>query len=116
MVLGWSGMFDGFARSEKDSSREDSIESLPHLLCVTNLMVHGHTILRATQFFEFLATIAVDAWARRLFAATGDRRAVVSDAHALYFGIELRGGELTPGHGARIGATDFDTWFETCQS
>ena len=122
-----------------------------------------YTILRATQFFEFLpqtveagaegdrvrlstglmqlvavddvaATVAelatgapvggrvelggpealgVDDWARRLFAATGDERTVVSDPHARYFGTELHGGELTPGDGARIGATDFDTWFAT---
>jgi uncharacterized protein YbjT (DUF2867 family) len=118
------------------------------------------TILRATQFFEFLpqiveagaegdtvrlstgliqfvavddvaATVAelatgapldgrlelggpesmgIDAWARRLFAATGDGRTVVSDPHARYYGTELRG-ELTPRDGARIGATDFDSWF-----
>ncbi len=120
-----------------------------------------HTILRATQFFEFLpriveagaeggsvrlstglmqlvaaddvaATVAelatgapvngrielggpealgIDAWARRLFAATGDERTVVSDPHARYYGTELKAGELTPGDAARIGATDFDTWF-----
>jgi uncharacterized protein YbjT (DUF2867 family) len=120
-----------------------------------------YTILRATQFFEFLPEIAaagveggsvrlstglsqpvavddvaatlaelatgapaggrvelggpealgIDAWARRLFAATGDERTVVSDPHASYFGTELKGGELTPGDGARIGASDFDTWF-----
>jgi uncharacterized protein YbjT (DUF2867 family) len=120
-----------------------------------------YTILRATQFFEFLpqiveagaegdrvrlstglmqlvavddvaATVAelataapangrlelggpeklgIDAWARRLFAATGDRRTVVPDPHAPYFGAELRAGELTAGEGARIGPTDFDTWF-----
>jgi uncharacterized protein YbjT (DUF2867 family) len=120
-----------------------------------------YTILRATQFFEFLPEIAeagaegdsvrltnglsqpaavdevaatvaelatgvpvggrvelggpealsIDAWARRLFAATGDERAVISDPHASYFGAELKGGELTPGDGARIGATDFDSWF-----
>jgi uncharacterized protein YbjT (DUF2867 family) len=122
-----------------------------------------HTILRSTQFFEFLPQIAeegaegdsvrlstglmqlvaaddvaatvaelatgapvggrvelggpealgVDAWARRLFAATGDARTVVSDPHARYFGTELHGGELTPGDGARIGAIDFDSWFAT---
>jgi uncharacterized protein YbjT (DUF2867 family) len=122
-----------------------------------------YTILRATQFFEFLPEIAeagaegdrvrltnglsrpvavdevaatvaelatgapvggrvelggpealgIDAWARRLFAATGDERTVVSDPHASYFGAELKGGELTPGDGARIGATDFDSWFAT---
>jgi uncharacterized protein YbjT (DUF2867 family) len=59
--------------------------------------------------------LGIDAWARRLFAATGDERTVVSDPHARYFGTELRGGELTPGDGARIGATDFDTWFAAQQ-
>jgi uncharacterized protein YbjT (DUF2867 family) len=120
-----------------------------------------YTILRSTQFFEFLAqtiesgaegesvrlspglmqlvaaddvaatvaalataapvggrvelggpeALGIDDWARRLFAATGDERTVVSDPHARYFGTELRGGELTPGDGARIGATAFDAWF-----
>jgi len=122
-----------------------------------------HTILRATQFFEFLpqiveagaegggvrlstglmqfvaaddvaATVAelavgapaggrvelggpealgIDAWARRLFAATGDQRAVVGDPHARYYGTELHGGELTTGAGARTGTVDFDTWLAT---
>jgi uncharacterized protein YbjT (DUF2867 family) len=57
--------------------------------------------------------LGMDAWARRLFAATGDQRTVVSDPHALYYGTELRGGELTPGDGARIGTIDFDAWFAT---
>jgi uncharacterized protein YbjT (DUF2867 family) len=119
-----------------------------------------YTILRATQFFEFLpqiveagaeregvrlstglmqfvaaddvaATVAdlataapvggrvelggpeslgIDAWARRLFAITGDQRPVIADPHARYYGTELQGGELTTGDGARIGPTDFDTW------
>ena len=125
-----------------------------------------YTILRATQFFEFLgqivesgaegdgvrlstglmqlvavddvaATVAelatgapvggrvelggpealgIDAWGRRLFAATGDGRAVVGDPHARYFGTELAGGELTPGDGARIAPTDFDAWFAAQQA
>jgi uncharacterized protein YbjT (DUF2867 family) len=120
-----------------------------------------YTILRATQFFEFLpqivesaagdghvrvstgmfqfvaadevaATVAelatgapaggrvelggpealgLDAWARRLFAATGDARTVIADPRALYYGTELHGGELTPGEGARVGTIDFDAWF-----
>jgi uncharacterized protein YbjT (DUF2867 family) len=57
--------------------------------------------------------LGIDDWARRLFAATGDERTVISDPHARYFGTELTGGELTPGDGARIGAIDFDTWFAT---
>jgi uncharacterized protein YbjT (DUF2867 family) len=55
--------------------------------------------------------LGIDDWARRLFALTGDERTVISDPHARYFGTELRGGELTPGDRARIGATDFSTWF-----
>src|SRR5690349_3646530 len=124
-----------------------------------------YTVLRATQFFEFLpqiveagaegggvrlstglmqfvaaddvaATVAelatgapaggrielggpealgIDAWARRLFAATGDGRTVVGDPHAPYYGTELHGGELTTGAGARIGTVDFETWFAASQ-
>jgi uncharacterized protein YbjT (DUF2867 family) len=59
--------------------------------------------------------LGIDAWARRLFAATGDRRAVVTDPHARYFGTELHGGELTTGAGARVGAIDFETWFAAQQ-
>jgi uncharacterized protein YbjT (DUF2867 family) len=119
-----------------------------------------YTILRATQFFDFLPQIVeagaegdtvrlstglmqlvavddvaaavaelatgaprgrvelggpealgIDAWARRLFAATGDARTVVSDPQARYYGTELAGGELTAGEGARIGAIDFDAWY-----
>jgi uncharacterized protein YbjT (DUF2867 family) len=122
-----------------------------------------YTILRATQFFEFLPEIVetgaegdgvrlstgltqpvaadevaatltelatagpvggrvelggpealgIDAWARRLFAATGDERTVVGDPHALYYGTELHGGELTAGDGARTGTIDFEKWFST---
>jgi uncharacterized protein YbjT (DUF2867 family) len=55
--------------------------------------------------------LGIDDWARRLFALTGDGRAVVSDPHARYFGTELKGGELTPGENPRIGTIDFDAWF-----
>jgi uncharacterized protein YbjT (DUF2867 family) len=57
--------------------------------------------------------LGIDAWARRLFATTGDQRTVIGDPHARYYGTELPGGELTTGDGARIGTIDFDTWFAT---
>jgi uncharacterized protein YbjT (DUF2867 family) len=57
--------------------------------------------------------LGIDAWGRRLFAATGDERTVVSDSHARYYGTELSGDELTPGDGARIAPTDFEAWFAT---
>jgi uncharacterized protein YbjT (DUF2867 family) len=59
--------------------------------------------------------LGIDAWARLLFAATGDNRAVIADPHARYYGTELHGGELTPGKGAHIGNVDFDTWFAANQ-
>jgi uncharacterized protein YbjT (DUF2867 family) len=55
--------------------------------------------------------LGLDAWARRLFTATGDKRTVIADPHARYYGTELHGGELTAGDGARIGAVDFASWF-----
>jgi uncharacterized protein YbjT (DUF2867 family) len=141
----------GYLRAKVAQEAEIEAESIPW------------TILRSTQFFEFLAQTAeegaegdtvrlptglmqpvaaddvaatvaelagsapvgghvelggpealgIDAWARRLFVATGDKRTVVSDPRARYFGTELAGGELTPGDGARIAPTHFDAWFAT---
>ena len=59
--------------------------------------------------------LGIDAWGRRLFAASGDNRAVIADPRARYYGTELHGGELTPGEGARIGTVDFDMWFAANQ-
>ena len=119
-----------------------------------------YTILRSTQFFEFvdgivksgadgdairlspallqpiasddvaaaLADLAVgapvngtvevagpeacplDELARKLLAATGDRRQVIADVHARYFGAELNDQSLTPGDHPRIGSTRFEDW------
>ncbi|SHM14576.1 SDR family oxidoreductase [Chitinophaga sp. CF418] len=41
----------------------------------------------------------------------GDSRAIVADAHALYFGAELNDQSLVPGPDPRIGKIDFETWF-----
>jgi uncharacterized protein YbjT (DUF2867 family) len=73
----------------------------------TSAPVGGHVELGGPE------ALGVDAWARRLFAATGDERTVVSDPHARYYGTELTNGELTPGDGARIAPTHFDAWFAT---
>ena len=37
--------------------------------------------------------LGIDAWARRLFAATGDNRTVIADPHARYYGTELQDGK-----------------------
>lgn len=41
-----------------------------------------------------------------------DRRPVVSDIHARYFGVELNDRSLTPDNKPRIGATRFEEWLK----
>jgi uncharacterized protein YbjT (DUF2867 family) len=119
-----------------------------------------YTIVRATQFFEFISRIAdssaagdtihlppalfqpaavaelaarvaevaagepvngvvevagpeplpMDEAVRRVLAAAGDPRKVVSDPHAQYFGTELNNESLVPDEGPRLTATSFDDW------
>jgi uncharacterized protein YbjT (DUF2867 family) len=119
-----------------------------------------YTILRSTQFFEFidgiikagtdgdvirlspalvqpiasddvaaaLADIAVgspvndtvevagpepfplDKLASDVLAANKDRRQVIADIHARYFGSVLNDQSLTPGRNPRIGPTRFEDW------
>jgi uncharacterized protein YbjT (DUF2867 family) len=121
-----------------------------------------YTIVRSTQFFEFVAGIAdaatvdhevhaspghlqpiassevvshladivtgpalnstveiagpeplgIDELVRRLFATTADRRTVVTDPHAGYFGAQVDADLLTPtpGAGAWIAPTTYDKW------
>lgn len=119
-----------------------------------------YTLLRATQFFEFiegiinssvhggiirlspaliqpvaaddvsaaLADLAVgapangtvevagadrfplDELARKFLAARDDKREVIADVHARYFGSELNDRSLVAGDNAHIGPTRFDSW------
>jgi uncharacterized protein YbjT (DUF2867 family) len=48
----------------------------------------------------------------RYLEATHDKRKVVGDAHALYFGTELDDRSLVPGANPRIGRIHFQEWFE----
>jgi uncharacterized protein YbjT (DUF2867 family) len=54
--------------------------------------------------------IPLDKLARNVFAATADKRKVIADVHARYFGTELDDRSLTPGDNPRIGRTRFDDW------
>jgi uncharacterized protein YbjT (DUF2867 family) len=119
-----------------------------------------YTILRSTQFFEFVGRIAdaaaqgdvvrlspallqpiaaddvaaaladlavgpplnrtveiagpqaypLDKLARKVLAARGDKRQVIADTHARYYGTELDDGSLTPGDRPRLGPTGLDAW------
>jgi uncharacterized protein YbjT (DUF2867 family) len=54
--------------------------------------------------------IGVDELVGRYFRATNDPRAIVTDIHARYFGMELNDRSLTPGENPRIGPTRFEDW------
>jgi uncharacterized protein YbjT (DUF2867 family) len=119
-----------------------------------------YTIVRSTQFFEFIGRIAesgadgnvirlspallqpiasddvadamadaalgapvngtieiagpepwpLDKLARSLLNANGDRREVIADVHARYYGTELNDQSLTPGDHPRLGSIRFEDW------
>jgi uncharacterized protein YbjT (DUF2867 family) len=53
---------------------------------------------------------ALDKFARKFLSAQGDKRQVIADIHARYFGAELDDRSLTPGEHPRFGPTSFDDW------
>ncbi len=119
-----------------------------------------HTIVRATQFFEFVPGIAQNAaegatiqlpsslmqpiaaddvaaaladvalgepingiveiagpdqirqdeLVRQFLSATGDKRKVISEVHARYYGLEVNDQSLVPGPNPRLGSTHFAEW------
>jgi uncharacterized protein YbjT (DUF2867 family) len=54
--------------------------------------------------------IPLDAIVRRYLAAKGDKRQVIADVHARYFGTELNDKSLTPADRPRLGAVRFEDW------
>jgi len=54
--------------------------------------------------------IPLDALARQYLAAKGDKRQVIADVHARYFGTELNDKSLTPRTRARLGSIRFGDW------
>ncbi|WP_029584587.1 SDR family oxidoreductase [Bradyrhizobium sp. URHD0069] len=54
--------------------------------------------------------IPLDAIARQYLAAKADRRQVIADIHARYFGAPLDDKSLTPGDRPRLGAIRFEDW------
>jgi len=53
---------------------------------------------------------SLDEFGRRYLTATKDRRKVIADIHARYFGAELDDRSLTPGQNPRLGAVRFEDW------
>jgi uncharacterized protein YbjT (DUF2867 family) len=54
--------------------------------------------------------IPLDALARLHLAHAGDRREVIADIHAGYFGTQLDDKSLTPGAAPLLGAIRFEDW------
>jgi len=54
--------------------------------------------------------LPLDELARRYLSAIQDRRQVVGDAKARYFGTVINDQSLTPGDNARLGSIRFDDW------
>lgn len=52
----------------------------------------------------------IDNIARKYLAASGDKREVIADVHARYFGVALNDRSLTPGDSPRLGAIRFADW------
>ena len=47
---------------------------------------------------------------KEYLAAKGDKRQIVADVHARYFGAELDDSSLMPGDHPRFGSTSFEDW------
>jgi uncharacterized protein YbjT (DUF2867 family) len=54
--------------------------------------------------------IRMDELVRRFLSANGDPRKVITDVHALYYGIEVNDQSLVPGKNPRLGPTRFEDW------
>lgn len=61
-------------------------------------------------------TCPLDQLARKLMAATGDRRQVIADVRARYFGVVLDDRSLTPGEHPRLGTVRFGDWLDRSRS
>jgi uncharacterized protein YbjT (DUF2867 family) len=66
--------------------------------------------LNATVELAGPEPIRQDELVRRFMNASGDKRKIATDIHALYYGTELTDESLTPGDNPRLGPTRFEDW------
>src|SRR5262245_12543488 len=55
-------------------------------------------------------SLPIAEFVRRFLTASGDKRTVVADPHARYFGAALDDRGLNPGDSPRLGPTRFNDW------
>ena len=58
----------------------------------------------------------LDSFARKFLATGGDKREVIADVHARYFGAALNDRSLTPGDNPRLGSIRFADWLSRAAS
>jgi uncharacterized protein YbjT (DUF2867 family) len=68
--------------------------------------LNGTVEVAGPEVFRF------DEFIRQNLRASNDRREVVTDPHARYFGAELSERSLVPGDGAQLGQTRFADWLK----
>jgi uncharacterized protein YbjT (DUF2867 family) len=56
--------------------------------------------------------IRQDEFVRRFLSANGDPRKVITDVHALYYGIEVNDKSLVPGDKPHLGPTHYEDWLK----
>ncbi|MCM4082312.1 SDR family oxidoreductase [Paractinoplanes hotanensis] len=115
-----STQFMDFVKMLVDSSADGTQVRLPSTMvqpiAVTDLVDALATIMTeppAGSIVEVAGpeAMAFDEFARRLFAATGNQRTVVTDQSATpFFGAALGERLLVPGAGARLGSTGIADW------
>jgi uncharacterized protein YbjT (DUF2867 family) len=66
--------------------------------------LNGRVDIAGPERFRF------DEFFRGALAAWGDKREVVTDPHAHYFGAEMRESDLVPGDGAILGEIEYADW------
>jgi uncharacterized protein YbjT (DUF2867 family) len=67
--------------------------------------------LNATVELAGPEAMSIAEFVRRFMAASGDKRTVVADPKALYYGAVMDDRGIAPGANPRLGPTRFDDWF-----
>ena len=76
----------------------------------TVLLDPAHTVMHTTIELAGPETLPMAEFVGRFLAASGDKRTVVADPQARYFGAALDDRGLNPGDNPRIGPTRFEAW------
>jgi hypothetical protein len=67
--------------------------------------------LNATIELAGPETLSIAEFVGRFMAASGDKRTVIADAQATYYGVVMGSRGIAPGSNPRLGPTRFDEWF-----